>query len=75
MKLLPENQFRHSLEIVRLLGERYGITVTSYKEATSGIENTTLIVTTATGKYVFRIYRQAKKIDARFKPKSTLCLI
>lgn len=65
MKVQPHNQFQHSLEIVSSLGKRYGLNVGGYTEATSGIENTTLIVTSATGKQVFRIYRHAKKTDAQ----------
>lgn len=65
MKLLPENQFAHSLESIEWLGQHYGIAVSGYEEATSGIENTTLIVQGNDSKYVFRIYRQARRTNAQ----------
>jgi Ser/Thr protein kinase RdoA (MazF antagonist) len=67
MKIQPESQFKHSIDNVASLGRRYGITVSNYAEATSGIENTTLIVTGQDGKYVFRIYRQGKKTNAHIQ--------
>ena len=68
MKVLPQNQLEHSLEVVQQLGKPYGITVEKYQEATSGIENTTLFITAASGqKYVFRIYRQGKKSNAQIQ--------
>ena len=67
MKILPESQFKHSINNVISLGRRYGITVSNYVEATSGIENTTLIVASRNNKYVFRIYRQGKKTNAHIQ--------
>lgn len=61
MKIQPEMQFPHGLSHVAALAERYGIVSTGYSEASSGIENTTLVVEGSASRYAFRIYRQGKK--------------
>jgi Ser/Thr protein kinase RdoA (MazF antagonist) len=63
MKLQPENQLVHSLNIVASLGKRYDIVVDRYSEAASGIENTTLVISSGDSRYVFRIYRHGKKTN------------
>lgn len=61
MKLEQEKQFRASEEAVKSIVELYGLEFIAYDAASSGIENTTLIVTTKTQKVVMRIYRLGKK--------------
>lgn len=61
MKLEQENQFIPSNESMTRLFKQYDLELLEYKAATSGIENTTLIVTTKSGNYVARIYRKGKK--------------
>lgn len=61
MKLEPEKQFKADFESVALLLRAYALELQSYTAAMSGIENTTLIATTTTAKYVVRIYRLGKK--------------
>ena len=64
MKIQPDKQFRHSTSIIDELAAHYGFTVADYTEASSGIENTTLLVrSTNDQRYAMRIYRQDKKSD------------
>lgn len=58
---MPEHQLEPTFTIVQQIGRRYGLAVQDYVEAANGIENTSLIVSTDTTKYVFRIYRHSKK--------------
>lgn len=61
MKLNPNHQFNASEINVKSILELYGLNPRNFTAATSGIENTTLIVTTIEGKFVLRIYRQKNK--------------
>jgi Ser/Thr protein kinase RdoA (MazF antagonist) len=61
MKLSPDDQFIPNEENVAYVLRHYGLELTAYQEASSGIENRTLIVDTRSGKYVMRIYRHGKK--------------
>lgn len=66
MKIQPDKQFRHSTSIIDELAAHYGFTVADYTEASSGIENTTLLVrSTNDQRYAMRIYRQDKKSDGQ----------
>lgn len=63
MKVEADNHFKPSgAQIARIL-EFYGLELEDYRLATSGIENTTLIVRCTKGEYVLRVYRQHKKTD------------
>jgi len=61
MKLNPDHQFAPNEANVKSILELYGLALKQLTPATSGIENTTLIITTSTGKFVLRIYRQHSK--------------
>lgn len=61
MKIEPENQFVASSEALGVLLAHYDLVCLDYSEASSGIENKTLIVTTDRGKFVVRVYRRGKK--------------
>ena len=61
MKLSPDDHFIPTNENVADIFNRYGLSLISYHEASSGIENRTLIADTSSGRYVVRIYRQGKK--------------
>lgn len=62
-RLVPQNQFQPSEPLVQRIFDNYGIRLNHFEEATSGIENVTLIAYTDGGKYVLRVYRQNKKSD------------
>ena len=64
MKLNPKDQFNASESNVREALMRYGLELTSFEPAKTGIENTTLLVKTGRGGFVLRIFRQNKKTDA-----------
>jgi Ser/Thr protein kinase RdoA (MazF antagonist) len=61
MKIDPDKQFTTSLESIAQILSQYGLACISYKEASTGIENRTLITETDKGEFVVRIYRQGKK--------------
>lgn len=61
MLIEPEKRFTPTNQVVGELLERYNLELISYKPAASGIENTTLLVTTTTKDCVVRIYREGKK--------------
>lgn len=61
MKKVEDKQFKPTSNLLDKIFQQYGLNYVSYKLATSGIENTTLIVETTNNKYVLRVYRQAKK--------------
>lgn len=63
MKLEQEKQFVPTDECLANLFKLYSLKFISHEAATSGIENTTLIVSINKAKYVARIYRQGKKSD------------
>lgn len=67
MKIEPNKQFPHSEPIVAALANSYDIELLNYREASSGIENTTLIVKGSESTYVFRIYRQDKKTNGQIQ--------
>jgi Ser/Thr protein kinase RdoA (MazF antagonist) len=67
MKLNPTQQFTYNFETIARLLALYGLKPVAVAAATSGIENTTLIVTTITKKVVIRIYRQGKKTTSDVK--------
>lgn len=61
MKKVEGKQFKPTSYLLDKIFQQYGLNYVSYKPATSGIENTTLIVETTDTKYVLRVYRQANK--------------
>lgn len=61
MKLEQEKQFKVTKDAVAGILKHYGQQLVTYKAASSGIENTTLIVESNTQKLVVRIYRHNKK--------------
>jgi Ser/Thr protein kinase RdoA (MazF antagonist) len=63
-KLSPENLFVPSEKNVRAILARYNLPLTRFEQATSGIENLTLIVWSQRQEYVLRVYPQNKKSDA-----------
>ncbi len=63
MKLNPQDQFTPSQSNVKAVLDCYGLELKSFEAAKSGIENTTLLVSTDGGEFVLRIYRQNKKTD------------
>jgi len=63
-KLSPENQFPPTEASIRQILAQYGLPLTRYKPAKSGIENLTLIIWSDDHKYVLRVYRQHKKSDS-----------
>lgn len=64
MKIAKKDQFHPDKQKIARILYHYGLELSEYKEASTGIENTTLIVTTPKGKFVMRIYRKKKKDDA-----------
>lgn len=63
MKIAPNNQFDISeIKLAEILNS-YGLELVNYIEASTGIENRTIIVNTNRGKYVIRVYRSDKKTD------------
>ncbi len=64
MKLSPKDQFTPDKQSVAYILQQYGLELVAFHEASSGIENRTLIVDTNGGKYVLRIYRQGRKANA-----------
>lgn len=64
MKLQQDAQFTPTQESIILLLSRYGLELTHYELADSGIENCTIIVRAMRDKYVLRVYRQHKKSDS-----------
>jgi Ser/Thr protein kinase RdoA (MazF antagonist) len=67
MKLNPNDQFKVTEKSVQAVLTSYSLRLVSFEAAKTGIENTTVIVNTDSGKFVLRIYRQNKKIDAEIK--------
>lgn len=67
MKLNPDHQFPSTEANVKIALELYGLTLNNFTAATSGIENTTLIITAAEGRFVLRIYRQKNKDSTRIE--------
>lgn len=61
MKLEQDKQYVPTDDTLKDILSQYGLNYISSKLATSGIENTTIIIDTQTGKYVLRVYRQDKK--------------
>ncbi len=61
MKLEPDKQFKVTVDAVVAILAKYGLVLYRYSLATSGIENTTIIVETDVKKVVVRIYRLEKK--------------
>lgn len=64
MKLNPDDQFSATDKSLREILTSYSLRLVSFEAAKSGIENTTLIVSTDKGKFVMRIYRQKNKSNA-----------
>lgn len=61
MHYQKEGQFQIKKKSVGTILRQYKIANFDYKLATQGIENTTIIVDTSSGKYVLRIYRYGNK--------------
>lgn len=61
MKIAEKSQFNPDRQKIARILERYDLELKSYREASAGIENTTLIIDTNKGAFVMRIYRQQKK--------------
>lgn len=61
MKLEQEKQFIPTDDVLSSILKLYGLSFVSYKAATSGIENTTLIAQTSINKIVIRVYRRGRK--------------
>lgn len=61
MKLESDKQFKVTDSAVKSILEHYGRELISYKAASSGIENTTLLINAKPNNIVIRIYRLNKK--------------
>ena len=61
MKLESDKQFVATDSAVKAILEHYGFDLISYKAASSGIENTTLLIIAKPNNIVIRIYRLNKK--------------
>ncbi|HUS26121.1 MAG TPA: phosphotransferase [Nevskiaceae bacterium] len=70
MKLHQDAQFTPTRHNVALLLSRYGLEITGYELADSGIENCTVIVQATQGKYALRVYRRHKKSDGDIQKES-----
>lgn len=63
MKIAPYDQLTtDNMKLDKIL-DQYDIKLLDYAEASSGIENKTIITNTNRGKYVIRVYRYGKKTD------------
>jgi len=60
-KLEPTKQIKLSKKVLQEILQNYNLALHSYKEASSGIENTTALVVTNKGKFAVRIYQKNKK--------------
>ncbi len=60
-KLNPEHQIKINKKIVQEILAQYGFKLISFTKAKSGIENTTLLISTDKGKFVLRVYRKDGK--------------
>ncbi len=63
MKIDNQNQFVANTEEVSAILRRYGLELSGYTLATSGIENISLFVSANSEEYVLRVYRKHKKSD------------
>ena len=61
MKINPDKQFEPNFGDLIKIAKQYDFVPLTFTKSTTGIENTTIIIETKTGKYVIRIYRQGKK--------------
>jgi len=61
MKIAESNQFPLHVKNVTHILARYDLALRNFNAASTGIENTTLIIDTNKGKFVLRVYRQRKK--------------
>jgi Ser/Thr protein kinase RdoA (MazF antagonist) len=64
MKLNETTQFSPTKGNISSLLSMYELELVSYDLAKSGIENCTVLVTSTSGDFVLRVYRQDKKTDA-----------
>ena len=70
MKLDPHNHITPTHESVQQLLVPYDLELVSFVAATSGIENTTLIVDCTKSKFVLRVYRKHNKDNTRIELES-----
>ncbi len=63
MKVNQADQFIPSAEKVQEILTEYGLMLSQFEPAMSGIENCTLIIVAMTQKYVMRVYRRRRKPD------------
>jgi Ser/Thr protein kinase RdoA (MazF antagonist) len=61
MKIALDDQFPPSYKNVAEILRHYNLKLVTYEEASTGIENRTLIVDTTNGRFVIRVYRLEKK--------------
>lgn len=60
-------QFVPSADKIQEILFQYGLSLTSFEPATSGIENCTLLVVALAQRYVLRVYRHHRKPDAHIR--------
>lgn len=63
MKIDSEKHFEPSPQDINTILDDYGMTVEDYHAPSTGMENSTLLVTTSLGDYALRIYKRDKKHD------------
>lgn len=63
-KLNPELHIKLDKTSVQAILDIYSLKLRSFRLAKKGIENTTCLVATATGKFALRVYRKNRKFDA-----------
>lgn len=63
MKIDAEQHFNATLQKVTSILDNYCLTPERYEPAKTGVENTTLLLTSEAGKFALRVYRQNKKDD------------
>ncbi|QQR52596.1 phosphotransferase [bacterium] len=64
MKIDVAGQFKPTSENIQEILTEYGLTLSQFELATSGIENCTLIIAVLAQKYVLRVYRHRRKPDS-----------
>jgi Ser/Thr protein kinase RdoA (MazF antagonist) len=63
MKIAPDDQLVIDQVKLEIILDQYDLRLVNFTEASSGIENKTVMTDTNRGKYVVRIYRNGKKSD------------
>lgn len=64
MKIAPDDQLAIDNSKLENILDEYDLSLLNFVEASSGIENKTIIATTNRGRFVVRVYRNGKKSDS-----------